>query len=179
MTTSMSEVEIKLLVSQMDTADSTVEEATWEKLRPLRECVVPYLLEFFPNAKKWQGRRTIVYHALKYARTSEAAFQLGIVAIKDKATMVRYRGCCVLAYSLRKDAIPHLTELLKHEDKKSVEDARAAIDAIKNQNHHYFRDRDHTGKIVWNVNGENENSHQESWLNKILKSCHVTPNKKR
>jgi hypothetical protein len=53
------------------------------------------------------------------------------------------------AYSLRADALPILLSLLKHADRRTVEDARAAIDAIKSKNHNFFKDRDHSGKILW------------------------------
>jgi hypothetical protein len=36
-----------------------------------------------------------------------------------------------------------------HADRRTVEDARAAIDAIKSENHNFFKDRDHSGKILW------------------------------
>jgi len=122
------------------------------QLRPLGAAVVPYLAEFYPNAKMLEGRRAILYHAIRHSRTTEAAFQLGVAGLSDRASIVRYRGCCVLAYSLRHDAIPHLEVLLAHKDRKTAEDARAAIDAIKRNNHHYFVDRDHTGQMFWEVN---------------------------
>jgi hypothetical protein len=94
----------------------------------------------------------LLFHSIRYARTSEAAFQLGVAGLRDKATLVRYRACGLLAYSLREDALPHLEELLHHPDSKSVADAKAAIDAIRQKNHHYFIDRTHSGKSFWNVN---------------------------
>jgi hypothetical protein len=41
--------------------------------------------------------------------------------------------------------------LLGHSDAKTVEDAKAAIDAIQNGNHHNFVDRGHSGRIFWEV----------------------------
>jgi hypothetical protein len=99
-----------------------------------------------------EGRRAILFHTIKHARTSEAAFQLGVAALADRASIVRYRACGVLAYSLRRDALPHLHALTAHKDQKTAGDARAAIDAIERQNHHYFVDRDHTGQTFWEVN---------------------------
>jgi hypothetical protein len=55
---------------------------------------------------------------------------------------------------LRRDAIPHLQKLLSHEDPKTIEDAKAAIYAIRHQNHHYFMDRRHSGSTRWIVNEE-------------------------
>jgi hypothetical protein len=148
----MDEAQIKALVRQLDTKDRAAEETAWAQLRPLGIAVVPYLAEFYPDAKKLAGRRAIVFHAIKHARTSEAAFQLGIAALGDRALAVRYRACSVLAYSLRRDALPHLKALLSHHDPKTAADARAAIDAIERKNHHYFVDRGHTGQMFWEVN---------------------------
>ena len=150
----MNEQEIISLVQQLDTANSHQREYAWEKLRSLRDQVVPYLLEAYPSTRKWQGRVALVFHSIRYARTSEAAFQLGLLACTDKATLVRYRACGLLAYSLRIEAIPHLEALLTHRDRRTVEDAAAAIDAIGRQNHHDFIDRNHTGHIFWRVNEE-------------------------
>lgn len=103
----MGESEIKALVGQLDTSDRAAEESAWSQLRPLGSAVVPHLAEFYPRAKKLEGRRAIVFHAIKYARVSEAAFQLGIAALNDRSSIVRYRACCVLAYSLRPEALPY------------------------------------------------------------------------
>ena len=148
----MNKQEIISFVNHLDTTNSREQENAWDKLRPLRDHVVPYLLEAYPTTKKWQGRVAIVYHSIRYARSSEEAFQLGLIACQDKAMLVRYRACGLLAYSLRFDAIPHLEALFKHRERKTVEDAVAAIDAIKSQNHHYFVDPNHTGQIFWQVN---------------------------
>lgn len=148
----MNESEIHRLVAALETNKVLEEEEVWAKLKPLGPAVLPYFLEFYPKMKKWRGRVSLVFHAIRYGRTHEEAFELGVRALEDKATLVRYRACGLLAYSLRRDAIPHLQKLLSHEDPKTVEDAKAAIDAIRHQNHHYFMDRQHTGSIRWTVN---------------------------
>jgi hypothetical protein len=150
----MNKQEIISLVKRLDTASSLEQETAWAKLRPLQEQVVPYLLEAYPTTRRWQGRVALVFHSIRFARTSEAAFQLGLIACEDKAAPVRYRACGLLAYSLRVEAIPHLEALLKRREKKTVADAAAAIDAIEKRNHHYFVDRNHTGRIFWQVNDE-------------------------
>jgi hypothetical protein len=148
----MDEAQIRALVRQLDTKDGAAEDSAWTQLRPLGAAVIPYFLEFYPHAKLLEGRRTMVFHATRHARTSEAAFQLGLAALKDRSSIVRYRACGVLAYSLRRESLPHLQALATHKDQKTVEDARAAIDAINRQNHHYFVDRNHTGRTFWEVN---------------------------
>lgn len=144
--------ELSKLVGRLETTSVVAEEEAWGLLRPLGIEVVPFLRAAYPTFRKSQGRVSLVFHSIRYARSSEDAFQLGIAATKDRATLVRYRACGLLAYSLRKDALPVLRELLNHSDKRTSEDARAAIDAISHQNHHYFVDRDHSGRTTWVVN---------------------------
>ncbi|MYN47653.1 hypothetical protein GTP23_21685 [Pseudoduganella sp. FT93W] len=150
----MDDLKIRELVKRLDTASVVEQEAAWTLLRPLGAGVVPFLADAYGSTKKAQGRVALIFHAIRFARDSEAAFELGIRALKDKATLVRYRACGVCAYSLRPDAIPHLEELLEHPDAKTAEDAVAAIDAIKRKNHHYFIDRSHSGTSFWTVNPE-------------------------
>ena len=150
----MDDLKIRELVKSLDTTSAGGQEAAWAQLRPLGVDVVPFLADAYDSTKKAQGRVALAFHAIRYARISETAFELGIRALNDKATLVRYRACCICAYSLRADAIPHLKKLLKHSDAKTAEDAAAAIDAIKRKNHHYFVDRSHSGMSFWTVNPE-------------------------
>ena len=144
--------QIRRAVAKLQTTSVVAEDEAWSILRPLGMEVIPYLLEAYPTFGKWQGRVSLVFHSVRYARVSEEAYDLGLLAIRDRATLVRYRACGLLAYSLRRDAIPHLESLLGHSDQRTSEDASAAIDAIRHQNHHFFRDREHTGQIHWVVN---------------------------
>jgi hypothetical protein len=148
----MKEDEIRAAVAEMDTANNLQKENAWLRIRDLGQAVVPYLAEAYPRFKKWQGRVALVFHLIRFGRSSDVAYQLGLAALRDRSTMVRYRGCGLLAYSLRRDALPHLEELLANTDEKTVADSRAAIDAIMNQNHHYFQDRNHSGRTFWVVN---------------------------
>ena len=147
----MNEEEIIGLISEMDTANAVQSETAWTKLRDLGEAIVPFLAKAYPSFRKSQGRVALVFHALGFARSSECAFQLGLAALGDRATLVRYRACGLLAYSLRREALPHLTKLLLHKEAKTVDDAKAAVDAIRHQNHHYFVDRNHSGRSFWQV----------------------------
>jgi hypothetical protein len=149
--TGLPETEIRRLVAEIG-ADSAAATDAWEALRPLGPTVVPYLTEAYTRSKRWQGRVALVFHAIRHARASEAAFQLGLQALGDRSHLVRYRACMVLAYSLRPEALPALAAAARHEDERTAEDARAAIDAIEHRNHHYFVDRDHSGKSYWEVN---------------------------
>ena len=42
-------------------------------------------------------------------------------------------------------------------------DAKAAIDAIKHRNHHYFVDRKHSGRIQWAFGIEDAHGGKASW----------------
>jgi HEAT repeat protein len=150
----MNDEQIRSLVRQLDTRDATAQDIIWTQLRPLGEKVVDYLAEFYPKAGTLEGRRALLFHSIKYARSSEVAFRLGVTALGDKASIVRYRACGLLAYSLRREALPHLQTLLSHKDRKTVEDAQAAMDAIQSKNHHYFVDRNHSGRLFWQVGDE-------------------------
>jgi hypothetical protein len=147
----MRDTEIQTLLKALDTTKSLDAEAAWSQLRPLGIDVVPHLVNFYPHAKKWQGRAWLIYQAIRYSRTLDDAFQLGLRALHDKSSVVRYRACSLCAYSLRHEAIPVLKTFLGHQDQKTVEDARAAIDAIQHQNHNYFHDRTHSGQVQWEV----------------------------
>jgi len=151
--------EIQQTVALLDTTSSLKEETAWSQLRPLGVDVVPFLRAFLPHCRSWQGRTALVFHSIRFARTSSDAFDLGVRALLDRSYMVRYRACGLLAYSLRRDALGALRDLLNHRDPRTVEDATAAITAIERQNHHLFVDRDGSGRTKWVVNeGDNDAS---------------------
>lgn len=152
----MDEAYIRALVARLDTANPSDEAAAWSELKALGEGAVPYLAEHFPRARRWQQRVSLVFHSIRFARVSEAALQLGLAALDDRATLVRYRACGLLAYAQRREAVPALEKLLAHADGRTVEDARAAIDALNRKNHHYFVDRTHSGRAFWVVNPEDQ-----------------------
>ena len=79
----MTEAEIRRFVACLNTAKASEQDAAWDQLRPLGEAVVPFLAEAFPGMRKWQGRVALVFHAIRYAQTSEAAFRLGVLACQD------------------------------------------------------------------------------------------------
>ncbi|WP_156374673.1 hypothetical protein [Pseudorhodoferax sp. Leaf274] len=150
----MTPAQIREGVDKLQAKTVNGEEEAWAVLKPLGIEVVPYLLEAFPRFRRWQARTSLMYHAIRYARRSNEAFQLGLLGTKDKSTLVRYRACGLLAYSLRKDALTSLQQLLTHSDQRTVQDAVAAIDAIERQNHHLFIDRNHSGQSLWVVSDE-------------------------
>ena len=149
--------EIADIIKSLDQDSWGKAEDAREKLVPLGSAVLPLFLQYYPKLQKFRGRTCLVYTAIKFARVSDLAVDLGIMALNDKSGQVRYRACMLLAFSLRQDAIPHLRMVLNHPDAKTVADAAAAIDAIEHQNHDFFQDRRHTGKTHWHVSGAPDN----------------------
>jgi hypothetical protein len=147
----MTPEEIRELVSRLDTTSQQRQEESWSRLRDLGAAVVPYLAEAFRSFRKWQGRVSLVFHCIRYARDSDHAYRLGLEALSDKSTLVRYRACGLLAYAQKPEAVEHLRPLLRHADQRTADDAKAAIDAIDHRNHHFFVDRTHSGRSFWQV----------------------------
>jgi hypothetical protein len=58
--------------------------------------------------------------------------QLGVEGIADKLKVVRRRACWLLAFAQRKAVLPALRDALA--SGRSVDDVRAAIDAIESEN---------------------------------------------
>lgn len=147
--------QIAELVKQLDTTGFDEHEEPWAQLEPFGAKVAAHALKAYPRFRNWQGRTTLLLRMTRYARTEPAAFELGLAGCKDPSPVARVRACAVLAYSLRDDAILALEALADDNKDRSVrEAAAAAIDAIRNKSHHYFHDRQHTGKSQWNPEDE-------------------------
>jgi hypothetical protein len=145
----MQDQRVERLVQAFSTSLRPEVDAAWMVADSMGDDLLPLLAEAFSRIRKSEGRASVMRYVGRFSRESEVAFRMGTVAVQDRAYSVRHYGCALLAYSLRADALPILTSLLKHTDRRTVEDARAAIDAIKSKNHNFFKDRDHSGKILW------------------------------
>jgi hypothetical protein len=145
----MQDERIETLIKAFSTSRRSEIAAAWTVADSMGDDLLPLFAEAFPRIRKSEGRASIMRYVGSFSRESEVAFRMGTVAVRDRAYAVRHYGCALLAYSLRADALPILISLLKHADRRTVEDARAAIDAIKSKNHNFFKDRDHSGKILW------------------------------
>ncbi|MBI1371137.1 MAG: hypothetical protein GC159_00005 [Phycisphaera sp.] len=122
------------------------------------EALVPGMIEAFPHIRSAAGRNAILFWLVRFARKYPDVVELAKIALNDRAHLPRMQACAILAYSLRDDVVVYLEPLLKHRDCKTRDNAAAAIDAIKHQNHHYWFDREHTGKFFWTVNRDDERS---------------------
>lgn len=135
------------LLRQLDGSGSEAERRAINQLRATRTPLPRLLLLKFRNSPKWRVRTACVYYCLAYAKTCDDAVTLGREAIADRSKVVRYRGCMLLALSQRRDVLSDLNQRLVGSTGSDTENIRAAIDAIEHQNHNYFVDPDHTGRI--------------------------------
>jgi hypothetical protein len=143
---------VREVLRRFDTADSATRDEAWKEL-PFGRLALPFLREAFLETSRMEARISMVYAATFFARVSEDAFQLGVLGCRDRSKHVRDRACGVLAYSLRKDALPVLRPLLRANDDVTRDSAEAAVDAVKHQNHHLYWDRDRPrGRTFWTVN---------------------------
>lgn len=139
----------------LDLLDGRGSDVEWRAVQSLSQRAGPRLPELllrkYHSSRLAGPRSACVYHATKYARVSDEAVQLGLEALQDRSKVVRYRACGLLAYSQRPDLAAQLKTLLDVVPNASRADLLAAIDALEQGNHHFFVDRDHSGKIKWNV----------------------------
>lgn len=145
----MQDQRVERLVQAFSTSLRPEIDAAWMVAGSMGDDLLPLLAEAFPRIRKWEGRASIMRYVGKFSRENDVAFRMGIIAVQDRAYDVRHYGCALLAYSLRAEALPTLATLLRHADRRTVEDAKAAIDAVKSKNHYFFRDRDHSGRVRW------------------------------
>lgn len=153
MTFDLNDRKIDLLLDRLDGSGSDDEWTAVAELRVSLNSSLPvHLLRRFRLTKKWASRSSLVYQAIRFAQKSPAAIELGLVAVRDKSKVVRYRACMLLACSQCKELLPELLRVSNEVAADSREDVLAAVDAIEFQNQDYFVDRDHSGLITLNVN---------------------------
>lgn len=145
-------VDIEQLFGKLDGSGSDEEWNAVVELRSLLgENLPDRLLHLYGQAKAAATRSSYVYHSVRYARQSDAAVKLALLAVRDRAKVVRYRACMLLACSQRKSLLPILRDLLAVVVADTKADLLAAIDAIESQNQDYFVDRDHSGLTTLTV----------------------------
>ena len=116
--------------------------------RVLGEDLPALMLAEYKTSKERGRRMNCVRLARGYCRRSETAVELGRIAIFDRSREVREEACSLLACSLRMDLVPFIeTAIQDHHDQRTKDELTAALDAIMNQNHNLFWDRDHSGMI--------------------------------
>jgi len=126
-------------------------EAAWVSLRLIGEAAVEYLVRAYAESNRGEGRAALVFHCMRWADRSNAAFNLAIRALSDRSRSVRYRACMLLALAQRLDALTALEPALSHPDQMTVADAQAAVNAIKAGSPVLFIDRNGSGRVQWEV----------------------------
>lgn len=139
----------------LDYLDGRGSDGEWKAIKFLRgelgEELPSFLLKKYRASTRYGARASCVFHAIRHARDVPAAVNLGILALSDRASVVRYRACMLLAYAQDKSALGSLKDALRAAKGKFREDIEASIDAIESENHHYFVDREHSGKVTLNI----------------------------
>jgi len=141
--------EIEVLLSQLNGSGSDTEFSAVAALQSTG-LLPALLLSKYLRSRAWKERASCVYHAIKFARESQEAFELGLNALQDKSKVVRYRATMLLAISQRREAIPHLQQL-EILGGTSASDAKAAVQAIEAGNPNLFVDRDGSGMVTLRV----------------------------
>ena len=111
--------------------------------------LVPYYIKAFYKIKNWPGRMNISFWLVRYAKTNPAIVEMAIFGTNDRSYIVRNYCFSILAYAGNKTHLNHLKTFANHKDEKTRSDAAAARDAIVNENHHYWIDREHEGNAFW------------------------------
>lgn len=143
---------VEELIARLDGSGSDTEWAAATELRALAADFPRLLRHRYHSSRSWKARSSCVYHAMRYAKENDDALALGLAAIVDKATAVRYRGAMLLAYAQRKDVLPQLRAALDSlAGKPGADDLAAAIDAIESENQNFFVDRTHSGKVTLSI----------------------------
>ncbi len=145
----MNSEEVSKYLDQLDGRTPREEKDAIEKLEALGIDIPSLLHKKYKISRRWLDRASCVYHCIRYAKTNEYAYQLGISALQDKSKTVRHRACMLLSVAQKQEAVEHLENLLS--DEASKNDAIAAIDALRNHNQDYFVDRQHSGKITLKI----------------------------
>lgn len=142
------------LLERLDGSGSDSEYEAIEQLHKQGHRLPALLLAKYKTTRKWGARSSCVYHSIRYARVSEEAVELGLLALSDRSKAVRYRACMLLAYSLEKRVVDELKLLLSSAklDEEMRKDVEAVLDAVEHQNSDLFVDRERTGKLSLRIN---------------------------
>jgi hypothetical protein len=110
----------------------------------------------YPAAGRAQARTALVYHCIRYARSSEEAFELGLVALNDRGRPVRHRACGLPRLLLAPRRPTCASSSGATFRRRYSAGTRAAIRAIEGRKHHLYIDRDGSGRSLWVVNPEDD-----------------------
>jgi hypothetical protein len=110
---------VKTLVGAFSVSRRPEIDAAWKIAHSMGDDLLSLLAEAFPEIRKSEGRASILRYIGKFPRENEVVFGMGLVAIHDRSYAVRHYGCALLAFSLRNEALPYLSVLLRHSDQRT------------------------------------------------------------
>jgi len=144
------------LLQQLDGKGSEKERAAVHELRDSLGTAFPDKMLSHYRISRIKGiRASCLFYCFPNARTSNAAKELAMLALRDKSKVVRYRACQLLAYSQDRNLLGRIEQLRNSIDAESRPDLDAVLDAISNQNQHFFKDREHSGRIFMELDHDN------------------------
>lgn len=149
MTPDSSSEETQQLLAKLDGSGS---DSEWRAIDILRtQADLPaLLLDKYRKAKRLNERTACVFYSLGYAHRSRPALELGLLALRDRSKVVRYRAAMLLAIAQDPVVLPSLQSLVDAGG-ESAADAQAAIEAIRAMDPNLFVDRDHSGMVTLEV----------------------------
>ncbi len=124
--------EARAALRTADQSSGDLVEECWfsPALRPLEAELLPVVIEQYRSTYHWRARAALLHHVTGLAPTHDAAVELGVEALGDRAVEVRYRACGLLAYGAHPEAVEHLGRLARSDDGQTARYARAALEAL-------------------------------------------------
>lgn len=143
------------LLQQLDGKGSDKERSAIHELRDSLGTAFPnQMLSHYRISKTKSIRASCLFYCLPYAKTNDAAKELAMLALRDKSKAVRYRACQLLAYSQDRNLLGRIEQVRNSIGAESRPDLDAVLDAISNQNQHFFKDREHSGRIFMELDND-------------------------
>ena len=125
----MNEDEIHECLTALDGRSAQGEYEAIARLEASGIDVPELLLRRYQTSRRWSDRALCLRLSSRYAKSEQPAFRLGILALDDRAKIVRQKACLLLAATQRKEAVEHLGKLLS--DPSCREHALSAIHALE------------------------------------------------
>lgn len=102
-----------------------------KKMEELGVDIPNLLARRYKISRRWSDRALCISHCIEHSKTSDIAYELGILALQDRSRTVRRAACRLLTAAQKHEAIEQLEKLLA--DEASKDDAEAAISALTKQ----------------------------------------------
>lgn len=134
-------------LAQLRRDDFTSRQAPWALLKDRPDEVIAVLAAEYARATRAPERAEVLAHAMWWARESPAAAALAAAALADRARIVRFTACQLLALAQLPEHVRDLAPLLAHPDAATVEDARSATFALLAGEYDLFYDRRWRGHV--------------------------------